>query len=524
MIDIAVEQQSLDLLPDTTIRWKEVNPVFSPSQINTPVSFGFDLPVTKNNRSILDHADVVEMVRGCANYSATIKVQGYLLFEGLLFVERSLHKTTLTVRFRTNPTKFAHELDFGGVLNYTAGDDYLWPHTVDWYNEMQYPDAPIYFPRLWSVPSAGFVNLSPQGTSQDTGEFCPFLYVKYLLDVFASEIDRKVAGTFFEDTEINDLLIYNNRYLSAALVGGVAQIYDDLDYANHVPRVKVARILEALASMFCLGVYIEPNKVTISDFKSMIVSAVTSDWTDIADPIYETENTVRDGYKLSHTFDSTDAETSRAKTLEQGTDLGEVTVLPGSASAYDYVRKLPENEIFWWNGGAWEMRSYDYSPIESDPNEQILTAPCDTPFMFELDYIKVDQAPNYSPQWGAPYNDFGIRFLFRRGWHQESGGGSNYALGSGEDLNTALDVIGNYVLRPNHATKGTYQIWWKDYIEIMSCQKLVSFNVNLTIADLASFKRDKPITIDKTRYLWKEIDIVFSLKGIDQCQAQLIKL
>lgn len=528
MIRIKINHTDLDLDANTKIRWEENNSFFSRDSITAPFSFNFDVPATKRNKILFENADIIEVVNKCPSYGATLLLDGHLFFEGDIVLENTLYDTKYRLRFKQKsllPDLTLDEVDFGGPVNEDIGDGYTdLPQFPSWYNDRSYPEAPFYFPYIENehVAPGYFIN-EVTTAAYTSGNYCPFLYLKYVLDTIAGHKNLNVDGLFFTDEEIQDLLIYNNRYL--VYQTPLPTFFQTLDPKNHLPRITAAEMLLKLSNMFCLGIYIHKNQLIITDFKSMINSEIQNDWSGKDHLFYETEFDSADGYLVEFTKDTTDENTELIKEFEGGVYLGEVDDITAPIGNIDeYIRSKEDNAYIMSDGISWNIwLSYDLTKVTSSAEECSAVTAADTPLIKKQDRIWVKQPFNTAPEDPGNYNPFGFRLVFRRGWHIADDG-QERPLASGLEYNNALDDIGNYVLDPGHPIKGTYQVWWKDFIDMCLCNKTIVVKLDLNLLDVINFKRDSLIKIGRTAYVWKKIEFVFGMSGIEEARGYLVKI
>jgi hypothetical protein len=551
MIELRLENGTkLDLYPEAKIVWRQENNLFSELGISVPNSLPFTLPATDGNRKALGWVDMVSSpstpdfgsAQSTSGLVAVLRLGGHDYARGTLKVEKSKHRLEYEVQFVQNVPewvgKFLPDFDYEGIRNETSGDDYLLPDPPSDVNNDSYPDQDFYFPLISNefVPGLLVNDMNPGGTPTNQ-MYCPFAYLKYVLDRICLAANLSLSGDFFEDAEIRDLLVYNQRYLNYIFAAPSGPYYfEDLDIKNHLPKVTASELLDALRNMFGLQVDIvsststRGNRLVISDFKTIKTKAVRTDWTGKADRDYETEHVSLDGYKVSHTIDPDDALGDDIKDFVGGTYISTVndvaSLPPSAANVGDFYYCRRENSYYQWNGSAFVFLSYNYdgyTHAKSGGEDVQWASGADTPQMEMLDRIRVNQAFNEDPRLPAEVLPYGIRFVFRRGWQLDRTGVTQTPLGSSEVVNYALSNIGNYCLRPE-SPEGTYEVWLKDLIALhANNRRTLSRMLYLELRDLIDFEPDRLILIDYQNYVWKSLETEFTMLGIGVTKAELLR-
>jgi hypothetical protein len=529
MIDLKVNGVSLELDPATSIRWVKESSLFTEEAVPAPYSFPFQLPASKRNREILSHQDIIRSTHKCTVYESELYLAGSLFFRGNLSIEKTLYRKQYRVKLIVHRNKFVEkrldEFDFGGVLNVIDGDDKKFPKHPHQYNNAEYPDEDIFFPYIHHE-TEGYINFMSTSLSSN-GFYCPFVYLQTVLDVVLASAGYNKTGTFFNDSEVAQLLIYNNRYLEyiPSSGPGVPFISDDLNLAHHLPRISFGELLTAFAKYFCLLTDFHKDKLIISDARTILSSFNQIDWTEKTSREYQIEHGSESGHRIQHTFDRDDA-WQQIVQYNFGNYIGEwdtkaiIDTIP-SPNKWDIAFATREYKLYRYNGSVWDFLSYNYLKSESGDSSLSIQPKASSCIMenHEAIYTKQEHHDGYRPD---EYKEFGLRFVLRRGWVHDSNNDSR-PLASGTEYNYDLDVIGNYSLYPE-GERGTYHVWWKDFIDTISCSKTVTMALDLNINDVMNFIPDRIIHIDGVGYLWKRFDFEFTMNGLNFTKAELVKI
>jgi hypothetical protein len=536
MIDLKVNGVSLELDPATSIRWVKESSLFTEEAVPAPYSFPFQLPASKRNREILSHQDIIRSIGRCNVYNSELYLANSLFFKGNLYVEKTLYRKQYRVKLTVDRTKLVdtllNEFDYGGVLNVNDGDDRDFPISPKVQNADFHPQADAYWPAIYNERILTNINDIQSNVPEPNGLYCPFLYLKFVLEKVAAQSNMKLCGSFFDDFEIQQLILYNNHYLNYN-PASTPVTSDDLDYSNHVPRITPGELLNGLRGMFCLLVDIHKDNLRISAARDILKGQNHIDWSSKASKDYTIEHGSKKEFSLHHTFDS-DPCWQEIKDLEGLTLIGSfdyVNLIPTiGQSERNIAYVLADNSFYKFdqNITAWVKYSYDYYPFNDSEGAEKLTAKSSTCIVLNRVFVFTSQNPNYNDTWEKAYSPFGLRLLFRRGEHEfsggpQQGGRATRPLAGADTLNYDFESTGEYSLHPDDED-GTHAVWWKEFLDIISCEKSVTIPLDLNINDVMNFIPDQIIHIDGVGYLWKRFDFEFTMNGLNFTKAELVKI
>lgn len=238
MIRLVKDGEDLDL-SDGTIRWETVNSLFEENVFQSDYTFPFTLPPSNKNKRLLGFLHMAEVPNK--------KVK----FQVLLFVGSRSIKCKLIVN-GTNGKGYDASVAAGifglddadnslkglpfdgdgdgavGTVDLKPTFAYAWTiyKTTDWKNRVALP--PHYNPDFYGDSNPDFQGVVNR---MDTviGTMClndisgpnkytlvPFLYIHYILKtIFETRNGLKITGTYWDDEEVSNALLYNNYSLDA---------------------------------------------------------------------------------------------------------------------------------------------------------------------------------------------------------------------------------------------------------------------------------------------------------------------
>lgn len=531
MIELMINEQLVDLGIDTSIRFSYQNSLFSDDGLPMPHSFPFTLPVTKNNRQILQFADRLDSIQRTTKFPAKLFVNHQLFFTGIAEITSSRIKSVIRVSLYTDVTilnDLLTSLDLGGdrtITDESGRHPEIQPHLV---NALAYPDIPYCFPYLYNV-QFGPVNQHSNTSSPVNDFYCPFVYVQYIIDQICQKLSKTLTGSFFSDPEIQSLCIYNNRYLQYIWVPPPTNthFFEDFDLINHVPRISIGSFLNALTKFFGLLIFPDQNTINITSHQAILSSGEFVDYTAQLLKIYNHDFDPKTGYNIAHTYDQNDTFSDTFKIIEGGNYLGvypsySLIILIPSPTTYDYAFSTLENTFYTWNGSNWIELAYWYEPMSSTLKEIDFTSEASTTRMDKRDLIHVDQPYNLALNFPQEFQDFSLRFLFARGFHSDRDSLIKF-LASSERYNYSGSSVGSLCLRTNDID-GPYHKFFENLIPYIAKGKYTKADLNFSFNDLINFKPDKTIVLDNQKYLWITFDFILSQQGIEQTQALLLNI
>lgn len=325
----------------------------------------------------------------------------------------------------------------------------------------------VYAPRFYDDRNARWSNyinyVAPNGSYPHTREdisndqgwthtFLPMPKLKYIVEQIFDAINlTEVLGSFFQDTDIQKLLVYNvkaldvnltpwdyienvevdnNTTLPSPAAHGFPSTYNLRD---HLPDTSFYEFIERLAQTFPLVVRIQRNAVYIDDVNTLLDQAAL-DLTEYADPEYSLEISTTGGYRLSYDRQDTPELTDNflVDLIDEQPDLDPVELQTGFFSQYwETIRdSLDPDERVW------------RLPFEQGVGKSML-AQVDEDNPFKLLFLEEDE------------DTAGNTFPYATFWQ----------------LGRTGSILGNYSLEWDRAY-GLYDQWWSRLIELLSADTI----------------------------------------------------
>ena len=351
---------------------------------------------------------------------------------------------------------------FAGVVNQDIIKNYI-------LNQPQLVLRPNVLPAAYTVDNdlydAGFHNI------------VPFLKIGYVFAKIAQFTNYSFSGTFLTDIELQSLIVYNNYALdkiddTAPFEG--TNVYDEqMDYANHLPDIKIKEFMLQVASLFNFFYVFDFRRNTSAlVFRQDLLTAVIVDWSDKF--LTEYEASVQEPKNKIVGYESS--------SLPEG-----------------YENALPAATI----GNYAEGEEVNYAcgtlPYRIDTN-------------FTFTVYTIDNGVGNSPfpvyNVGTD-NKYPLRLLFWRGYR-----GAGKALYSA----TSYPYDSNKYGLEWEGEKGLAEKFHKKWVAFIQSSQIVKRKAILTLADLYQLDLTKRYAIDFQTYLIKSIEIEIS-NGADTLPA-----
>ncbi len=571
-IAIKVGDTFLDLKPSTTIQATFNNPIFNTEIMEGNYSLPFTIDWTLKNRKSFEFVEIVVSTKEFyTEKNCEVFMQGVLFYTGTIRVKKTstgeyfatLLVTAPTIRTGLQKNSLV-EADLGGdqVLtgaNLTAYRAALKATTTGTHVTDDFVLFPVYNPTAISVIDfqfyASFINQyrSNQFNKSATGSFfnepkCPFPYLVYVFRRILEEKGYILEGSFFEDSEILTLIIYNN-YLEDD--GNLKLSYN---LQNHVPDIGQADFLIRLRKKFNLGYFFDHDRkaMEVIPLKELLSNPNYDDWTRRVGPEEEVKQDKKSTYTLKMAYDATDATyPGRYKpldplnivaTVETFADLPVATQQMGDDNEARLVRSLnqywfvflqPPFAPFWkyYSDNFYDLQVGDGEgrDIKIDAKISTLMQGSKTNQISGETQLVPEIRQECSTDFGDKVNlPFGFSLLFYRGIHDSDIGSKDYPMGIGHNYDLQETRIAEYSLKMDGAD-GIYETWWKSWLGFLINKKTVIRNNRLNITELKSYVNGgvgwkKKIRIDDVEFIQKSINVTFTMTGIQPAKVTLYSI
>ncbi|MFN4254530.1 MAG: hypothetical protein ACK4Q5_05950 [Saprospiraceae bacterium] len=394
MIQLFVNDETLDLRPDTSIGLELVSPAFV--EDSGSYSYPFDLPRTQKNLRLLgDPARLDRREKPKTSIAARLFVGGSQVCEGALRFSFPAAGQTIKVFLVVNG--FADAIADKTIrdINHQAPQNFvtlsaLQTHMADTVNSPashEHVFFPVYAGEKYNLqnPFTGGV-FYPEFFESKAAPF-PYLYfiVKRIFDTFGWAWDDRF---FSISQELRTLVLVTPREIERNSSSAFP-----LDLKNIVPKVGIGAFLKAIAGMFGLGLFFTSSRrrATLLPLKTLVTQSDYTDWSRKADEKFEVTIDQPDGFTLGFDWDSKDElhndylrKNFRLAVRASGYYLwsfenvveafDNLAGLSGMANLTTYwVNK--EQCFYWWQAGSssWIRLNYIYKGVLA--NSAAVTSP-----------------------------------------------------------------------------------------------------------------------------------------------------
>lgn len=407
MLEIIINNISLDLPENIAIPVTLKNSFFSTGIVEGDLAYQSSAPLTDTNKKAISFMHQVSSTSAFSQqFDCTIKFGGGIFSEGKMIVTK-IAGGKMFFRIAIGKSIFFNrlsgislqDLDLSAI---TLGSGI----PADNVSNTFYRQPVIYNPSFTAV-DADLIN-GVDLTSRKSA----FLFLKYVMEALFAYGGNTLAGNFFEDADIQKLLIYNNRVLDLPAIPTSGDIIGDAP-EDLVPPQSALDLLSAIITGFCL--HMEGGK--LSTKKSILESAAELDITQYAGKIDEVEPAPYTGYHFKYNDDTEFITIQKATEFissgtvaafanlpvidEPGTiryvtadkawykwkedfevedDVATVPDLPGSADVGEIYYVHSSDGYKEWDGAAWialtvepwEFYLYDMSDLVVDGGGEII--------------------------------------------------------------------------------------------------------------------------------------------------------
>lgn len=556
MIDIRIDNESLDLFASTSLTLNMVNPLFSKEVDYNSHSFSFNIPNSPQNRRVLQSPEITLRSR-TTTQSISLFIAGVRWIDGLLRV-KSATQTQYTVYLQLDNSAFAEAWKNKTLSSYTLGGvrnigihTALRDHAKDTSNgsvlTYDYVFAPIanlnfydgqelsdfrnrinYYDHDSAVQNFPDNLAYANETSIYEYTLTPFIYLTALLGYLFSEIDYDLQGgaDWLTDTEIQTLVLYNNFGLDKPstfpTAGGTTRTWnewlDDINLQQHVPIMGLGEFMQSVLDIFCLSIIIDEKSKTarLISRKSILADQQAIDWTEKS--LEEPNNSDEQigGYYFHYQLDTDDAVTDQIRSVEgfrintevlhfenlpgTGDELGDLRYVQTETAYYQYFLVEDSNPAeYGWQFFAYYMPEKIVGDGSIEVNPSIGTvnmARRGIPSTFAFDWQRLPYVNQIGSTelYGIGTQEYLPRLMFFRGYQDTAASTDTYPLLSSDDLTAKGASVGNYSLFWE-GTKGVYEVWWKAWAEAMMASRVFTQPMLLHIGDLLTLDYAKKVRV-----------------------------
>lgn len=308
-LDIRIEGQSVDLLPEATLGLKLSNPHFDFERISSPTATLPGFPLTRTNQRIFGYWEQPQTGAMLGRRRLEHYYNGQLMQEGQ-FVLTEAGPGGYNGQFVQALGEF-----FGDWQNRPLSDLPLgtlpMPGVVPATGLTDSGQTAVVFPTILNpdffgtngagISYGGRMNPFTGGAYQPgNGPLVPMMLLRWLLGRIALATNTIIDGAFLTHPAYSQLLLYNTRALDGA---------NAVTLNRHLPDLTVAELVLELRKLFCLQLDIDPvnRRLTLGFFQTALAGGNVLDWsTKLGGGIQKTPET-NTRLRLASDLDSGDA-------------------------------------------------------------------------------------------------------------------------------------------------------------------------------------------------------------------------
>lgn len=563
MFGIKINGEFLNLPERFKIRLRLENTLFQREYKNTAYTFPATVPDDDHNRRLLSYASDVQVKSGTIGTNGTpcVLVCGVLEWECLLWADRSIFTKELQVSLKvigsTTGKKLLTDLEYGGVRNVPGTDGNDLPENIEVTNNYTHSkDRDYYWGMYFNAssvitPGGGIINdiditgtfdvVATALTIPAISRYTPMAYLNYVLRKIAADMGVNVDGNWWEDDELDSLVIFNNRTMERFFVAPPTipngWIWDDLNLKYHLPIMVIDDFIGALKNMFCLMIETFNGKFTISSFKDILSDFKINDWTAKSHRVYERSRIPVNGFDIQSTYDPADKMyETYVKPLKLLNYLGELSTTPPTATEGEFYFHIAYKSYYVYRSGSWVYFSFGAEGVKTGDGELVYETPMTAPIFRTLEnpplgkrmpWVEMDSEGQYTSIGEDEITDFGPRLVFARGWYDQQIF-SGPALGifipviSGEAIDYDNNIWGNYCLRYKQ-DEGLHKVWWEDFLAMAIENDNNIFDLEMTDADLGKWTFGEFLRVGGEVFYPKALDVELSRKGVEVARVETLR-
>lgn len=532
------------------------NPMFATDSYQGSYIFNFTLPATLRNRKIFNVIDPLQIVSTeKIDYPFSLIYKGLSLIQnGLITVVKNTAKLiTVNVKVATGDfnyqmkDKYLHRLDLGFMSfeNDASALSYFNDNV-----ESVYPQTSFALPNIIAVQNSYL----PSGTTGfyykdslnhyeiDTyflldgtgnkGVIVPMLYNRFVLEKIFSLSNYTLNDEFFSNNEdLTRLILFNHYNINGGIPAtengaGYPSEAKFINFANHVPQIKVLDYLLGLQNMFNISFFFHHNRkqVTIKDLNSLIDATDIVDFSENVITNKTISETAFSGYEISAKADPNDDFFSGKETIQSD-------FLASYGGAIDLISNLPDRflgDIYYYVEEDDNFYAWDFIPT---PGQWVI----DNSFSERLisTYFKGDKELSLSSEFSTlcnnpvfgdyymtfansanTFREFAPRLVFYNGLQDV--GGIDYPLSHYSRHGLSLFLGGD---------DGLVNKRWKSFLDWRcALNKEVQFKKMISPIEFMNLEFWKKHRILDENYFLKEVKIPFVDNKIQAATITAIKV
>ena len=569
MLAAKINNEWVDMYPNTRLKYVYNSPAFSDSPIVGDFSYPLSFPLTNVNKNIfgfLQRADINEETK---EYPCELYDNNILIISGNFKVSKS-DKLKITGNLINSAYHFINliknkttkDLDLGGTITPANLDDYF----DDMYDS-GYPDYPCArFPILNEIlfndtiaESDWFLDWKyiNRWDPPSTDSYILFPYLAYVIDRIFAKFDYSITNAIANHSELVKICLIN---IFTDVYMFQLNPWDEFNLLEHIVKCDLTKLLSGINNTLATAFFFDfrQQKADMIFLKDLLSSTDYDDWTDkvISGP-EKAFNYEDKGFLLSYEWDSTDESISE-KQLEDGIldnitpdtpvltpdnlpiyatmkdHAGEVKYVKAESDYYIILNTAtPPAELWEWALFTWDL----FGKTVGDGLNEKLSKLSTLGMKWHEDKIgspaydwltpQSDQMLFKEPGKGMMnlllgedaiyYNcrkeyvdDFEPRILFYRGL-QKNSNDDLYPLGTSGKYDAQGTSIGSLTLTWD-GSDGLYENFHKEWLTFLDNSEPVNFKVLLNKVDVLNLNLARKKRIGSINYLIKKLEVDYPIK------------
>ncbi len=590
----------LDVDPETVLDLEETAEAFDENLSVGTFSLPVNLPWSENNRKLLGFAERLEnFSKMPKQFKCDVYDDGFpeLIAAKLSILEKNGTFSYSTGSFSASiagskglfggliKNKSLKDLNLDGIIRWTGKDSREFAYDVMTGAEPNYPqilfapvgienfivtDRPDYANEFlakdtvnnivinasntsWTFgrPQAGSPNVAaPSGTSEYIDyRTIPFYKLKFVLKKCFEEFNFSVSGDFIDNTDFDDLVIFNNYAIEKYPVFyGFIDLNQEIIPKNHMPDIKIVDFLVGVFALLNIYPSFEnAQEVKLIYRKTLLTDKQILSLNEVVDKVFNAsfENEQpQDGYTLDYEWDGNDQYYSdRVKDLKDKVLVASVRTFADLATLnigrqlttndyayveadnmYYLVANATSNPILW---DAYAEALDKYVVGNGEKNVEIKISPLCTYVEFDAatalykkrNYVGTRQPGSYINNKNTLVsNPFGLRIFYIK---ILTINGLNIPVSFTHNRTPNNDVIVPYSLAFSGdygIAKNFHTIWQ----EAMTNAQIVKTNARADFKVLNELQTSNCVEIDSILYLTRKKERTVPNKGIVKLHLQII--
>lgn len=563
MIDIRINNESLDLPPNIVLQLERLNPFLQfNNEISGSYSFPFTVLNTDTNARLLQYAGVYQKKIDTVPIDVTVYDSGIPLYKGKLKVERPVHdmnfssRSTISCYILTDAADFwqdikdarMREIDMGGDRSFaweglSTITDGFWKHihqvangavndydyafypviNMGWLSGDEYP--PLMNKVYYDVGETFKIRFPTEGailTTREANRIVPFPYLHYVLEKCFEHIGWTLEGDILSDPDFIKITMLNFRAIDWCGPGTGPDSYHPKDpvlfnLTDHLPDITISAFLIALKNRFGWWFDFDTHAKKCTIILLNTLPALTPvDMTGYTAPLIEKGVYEKQKRYSLVTNDGVGGGMIDLTLIKYSGAITTLALLPSaSESIYGWVYLVSQTNDYWIcertdsDAYEWQVYSpntYNYTP--DNATDEIETTAGTVGMEAFDEYLTLIPRMDNEGQWfGREDNaeaEWGIHLLFYHGPVNKSIiSTEQFPYASNHTYDPSMNVVGNwaltYVFYKLGVDVGLHEIFWRSFLAMVNTTEEHAFTLHLPMHVMKGLRFENTLLIAGVR-------------------------